>query len=113
MFHSLLNIALLYWAKVFGRPHMDLLYSFVQSDSCLLNLMPSLSPNPTYEREGLVASDWFLGLHWFLSTNHIAEKTISSAAPEILGYFSTMTRHFLAHKFIISSQLCIQQAMKF
>ena len=29
----------------------------------------------------------------FLSANHIAENTICSAAPEILGYFSTMTRH--------------------
>jgi len=29
----------------------------------------------------------------FLSANHIAENTICSAAPKILGYFSTMTRH--------------------
>ena len=49
----------------------------------------------------------------YLSANHIAEKTICSATPEILGFFSVMTQHFLAHKLVIGSQLCVQQAMNF
>ena len=48
----------------------------------------------------------------FPSTNHITENTICSAAPEILGYFSTMTQHFLACKLIISSQLSYEFSMK-
>ena len=48
------------------------------------------------------------------NTDHIAEKTICSATPEILGFFSTMTQRFLgARKLVIGSQLCIQQAMNF
>jgi len=54
-------------------------------------------PDPTYERGS--GDIWLIPLVFinvdsgekFLSTNHIAEKTICSATPEILGYFSTMT----------------------
>ena len=30
----------------------------------------------------------------FSTINHVAENTICSATPEILGYVSTMTQHF-------------------
>ena len=38
----------------------------------------------------------------FLSTNHIAENTICSATPEILGNDTAL---FLARKLVIGSQL--------
>ena len=61
----------------------------------------SLVPRPQLRERG--SGDIRLihraSLHWllsgeYLSANHIAEKTICSATPEILGYSSTMTQHF-------------------
>ena len=53
-----------------------------------------LSPDATYERgSGDIWADYFLERN-FSPPNHIAEKTICSAPPETLGYFSKVTRHF-------------------
>ena len=57
------------------------------------------SPDPTYEREGLVTSGRYLGLHYILERNisppiTLQKKTGCSATPEILGYSSMMTQHF-------------------
>ena len=56
------------------------------------------SPDPTYERGSsdirLIPRASLLSGEKYLSANHIAEKKICSATPEILGFFSTMTQHF-------------------
>ena len=58
----------------------------------------SLVPRPTYERGSgdirLIPGASLISGEKFLSANHIAEKTISSTALEIHGYFSTMTQFF-------------------
>ena len=53
-------------------------------------------------REGLRLIPWaslllIISGEKFLSANNIAENTICSATPEILGYFSMMTQHFFWH----------------
>ena len=69
--------------------------------------------DPTHEMRGscdVWPITWasLTSITYFFSANNIGENTICSATLEILG-FSTMTHHFLASIWAISSQLWIQQ----
>ena len=73
--------------------------------------------DPTHEMRGscdVWPITWasLTSITYFFSANNIGENTICSATLEIFG-FSTMTHHFLASIWAISSQLWIQQAMNF
>ena len=81
------------------------------SNSCCPRIVATQSvvssPDPTCESGSgdlrLIPQASLLSGEKFLSANHIAENTICSATPEILGYFSMMTQHsFWAHKLVIS-----------
>ena len=88
---------IVYWTFVKGRAHMCFFLSYANS-----TLIYGSHQTPPTRGEGLVMlanllgfiNVWSLSGEDFLSTNHIAENIIYSATPEILYYFSTMTRHF-------------------
>ena len=69
------------WANERIRPRfIDRIYSFSRESFMA-------------DRTGLERTRLHVG-EKYLSSNHIAEKTIRSATPEILGFFNTMTQHF-------------------
>ena len=96
------------WVSLFILHNKKHLYQYIEPHA-VLNIQKLVSyhsgvvssPDPTYERGSgdirlIPWASLTLITFWreIFSANHFAEKTICSATPETLGYFSTMTQHF-------------------